>query len=561
VAALEAEGLVAKIEPHVHTVPHGDRSGVPVEPWLTDQWYVDAGELAKPAIAAVEEGRTIFVPKNWQKTYFEWMRNIQPWSISRQLWWGHQIPAWYGPDGRIFVEIDEAVARSAARAHYGKDVELTRDPDVLDTWFSSALWPFSTLGWPASTPELARYYPTDVLVTGFDIIFFWVARMMMMGLKFMGEVPFRTVYIHALVRDAKGQKMSKSKGNIIDPLELIDRYGCDALRFTLAALAAQGRDVRLAESRVEGYRNFATKLWNAARYCQMNGCVAPLDFKPASAQLTVNKWILGELAQAAAEIDAALEAFRFNDVANALYHFTWGTFCDWYLEFTKPVLNGADVSAAAETRGVTGFVLSELLKLLHPLMPFITEELWDKLDLARGKMLITTAWPALGPDLADAAAKAEMDWVLRLISRVRSLRAEYDIPGGEPLGVELLGLSSQDFARLKRYEPQVQRLAWLATIETTEGALTAEKLVEDVFEDIRLRIPVDNIDIGGQRKKFEKLIARSQKVLGEIDQRLSNPQFMSKAGTEVIEVQQERRKSEQIALDGFLQALKRLSAL
>ena len=561
VAALEAEGLVAKIEPHVHTVPHGDRSGVPVEPWLTDQWYVDAATLAKPAIAAVEEGRTVFVPKNWEKTYFEWMRNIQPWSISRQLWWGHQIPAWYGPDGRIFVELDEATARSAAREHYGKDVALARDPDVLDTWFSSALWPFSTLGWPASTPELARYYPTDVLVTGFDIIFFWVARMMMMGLKFMNEVPFRTVYIHALVRDAKGQKMSKSKGNIIDPLDLIDRYGCDALRFTLTALAAQGRDIKLAESRVEGYRNFATKLWNAARYCQMNRCVVPVDFDPANARLTENKWILGEVVQVAADVEAALAAFRFNDAASALYHFTWGMFCDWYLEFTKPVLTGEDAGAAAETRAITGFVLRELLKLLHPLMPFITEELWEKFDFGRGQMLIVTAWPALDSRLIDAAAKAETDWVIRLVSRVRSLRAEYDIPAGEPLGVELLGLRPQDLARLQQHESKIRRLGWLAAIETTEGALVAKKLVEEVFEGARLRIAVDSIDIAGQRQKFEKKIARSEKALSEIDQRLGNPQFMLKAEAEIIETLRERRHSEQSALDGFLQALKRLSTL
>jgi valyl-tRNA synthetase len=342
VADLEAQGLVEKVENHLHTVPHGDRSGVPLEPWLTDQWYADAATLAQPAIAAVEQGRTKFIPATWEKTYFHWMRNIEPWTISRQLWWGHQIPAWYGPDGHVFVDYDEAGAKAQAAKHYGKDTALTRDPDVLDTWFSSALWPFSTLGWPEQTKELARYYPTTTLITGFDIIFFWVARMMMMGLHFMPDVPFRNVYIHGLVRDAKGAKMSKSKGNIIDPLELIDRYGCDALRFTLALNAIQGRDVKLSEQRVEGGRNFVTKLWNAARYCQMNGAAGAAAIDPASVKLTVNRWMLGELARAAAEIATAIEGFDFHATANAAYQFTWGTFCDWYLEFTKPILAGGD---------------------------------------------------------------------------------------------------------------------------------------------------------------------------------------------------------------------------
>jgi valyl-tRNA synthetase len=338
VADLEAQGLIEKVEPHTHMVPHGDRSGVAIEPWLTDQWYVDAATLAKPAIAAVEQGRTRFVPEHWTKTYYDWMRNIQPWCVSRQLWWGHQIPAWYGPDGQVFVELDEEAARAAAREHYGKDVALVRDPDVLDTWFSSGLWPFSTLGWPQRTPELARYYPGDVLVTGFDIIFFWVARMMMLGIHFMGEVPFREVYIHALVRDERGQKMSKSKGNIIDPLEVIDQYGCDALRFTFAALATPGRDIKLATSRVEGYRNFATKLWNAARFAEMNGC-APVDgFDPAATRQTVNRWIVSEAAAVTRRVAQAIETYRFDDAAAALYQFVWGTFCDWYLEFAKPIL-------------------------------------------------------------------------------------------------------------------------------------------------------------------------------------------------------------------------------
>jgi valyl-tRNA synthetase len=375
VAMMEERGLLEKIEPHKHMVPHGDRGGVPIEPFLTDQWYVDAATLAEPAIAAVENGDTVFVPKQWEKTYYEWMRNIQPWCISRQLWWGHQIPAWYGPDGRVFVAETENLALEEAESHYGSRVMLTRDEDVLDTWFSSALWPFSTLGWPEQTPELKRYYPTNVLVTGFDIIFFWVARMIMMGLHFMKkpdgnpQVPFDTVYIHALVRDEKGQKMSKSKGNVIDPLELIDQFGADALRFTLAAMAAQGRDIKLATSRVEGYRNFGTKLWNAARFAEMNGAARATGFDPASAKVTLNRWIAGEAARTRDAVTKAIEEHRYNEAAGALYSFIWHTFCDWYVELSKPILNGTDEGALAETRAMTAWMLDQILKLLHPFMP------------------------------------------------------------------------------------------------------------------------------------------------------------------------------------------------
>jgi hypothetical protein len=377
VERLEAAGLIERIEDHTHTVPHGDRGGVPIEPWLTEQWYVDAATLAKPAIESVEQGRTVFVPKNWEKTYFEWMRNIQPWCISRQLWWGHQIPAWYGGDGEIFVEETENLALAAAERHYGSRVMLTRDEDVLDTWFSSALWPFSTLGWPEETPELKRFYPTNVLVTGFDIIFFWVARMMMFGLHFMEREPFDTVYIHALVRDAKGQKMSKSKGNVIDPLDLIQDYGADALRFTLAAMAAQGRDIKMAPGRVEGYRNFGTKLWNAARFCEMSGVVRHPDFDPVATRLTLNRWIAGELVRTRDAVTKGIEEHRYNDAAAALYSFTWHVFCDWYLELIKPILAGDD-EAAAETRHAAAWVLDQILLLLHPFMPFLTEELWQR---------------------------------------------------------------------------------------------------------------------------------------------------------------------------------------
>ena len=382
VAHMESLGLLEKVEDNEMTVPYGDRSGVVIEPWLTDQWFVDAKTLAEPAVRAIEEGRTKFVPKYWENTYFEWMKNIQPWCVSRQIWWGHQIPAWFGPDGEIFVELTEAEALTSAQKFYGKPTDLSRDQDVLDTWFSSALWPFSTLGWPAETPELNKYYPTDVLVTGFDIIFFWVARMMMMGLHFMKEVPFHTVYIHALVRDEKGQKMSKSKGNVMDPLELIDKFGADALRMTLAAHAAQGRDIKLSENRVEGYRNFATKLWNAARFCEMNGCVYSPSFDPTGCKLAVNQWIGKKVSETVSQVEAGISEYRFNEAAGAIYQFTWGTFCDWYLEFAKPILqNDEEAEAAFETRATAAWALRQLLLLLHPFMPFISEELWEKLLL------------------------------------------------------------------------------------------------------------------------------------------------------------------------------------
>ncbi len=450
VGLMAAEGRLETIEPHAHTVPHGDRSNAVIEPWLTDQWYVDAKTLAEPALAAVREGRTVFVPKNWEKTYFEWLENIQPWCVSRQLWWGHQIPAWYAPWGAVYVEETEEAAFAAALADgvergilasdeaeklAGEPERLRamfeRDPDVLDTWFSSALWPFSTLGWPEATPELERFYPTNVLVTGFDIIFFWVARMMMMGLHFQDEVPFRDVYIHALVRDEKGAKMSKSKGNVIDPLEIIDRFGADALRFTLAAMAAQGRDIKLSQSRVEGYRNFATKLWNASRFAEMNGCERVAGFDPRSAREPLNRWILGEAAKAVAETSAAIESYRFNDAANAAYRFVWNLFCDWCLELAKPVLqSGEDGPARAETRATIAHVLDCVYALLHPFMPFVTEELWaikGEAGPPRASVLALGPWPSADFPV-DKAAEEELGWVVDLISEIRSVRSEMGVP-------------------------------------------------------------------------------------------------------------------------------------
>ena len=560
VAELEALGLVEKIEPHTHMVPHGDRSGVAIEPWLTDQWYVDAATLAKPAIEAVETGKTVFVPKQWENTYFEWMRNIQPWCISRQIWWGHQIPAWYGPDGTYFVEESAEAAAAAAKAHYGHDVELARDADVLDTWFSSALWPFSTLGWPDETPELRRYYPTDVLVTGFDIIFFWVARMMMMGLHFMKDVPFRTIYIHALVRDEKGQKMSKSKGNVIDPLELIDEYGTDALRFTLSAMAAQGRDIKLAVNRVEGYRNFATKLWNAARYTQMNGVAPVPGFKPVGLTQTVNRWIVGALTEAARKVADSIDAYKFNEAANTAYQFTWGTFCDWYLEFTKPILNGSDEAAITETRATTAWVLDQILHVLHPLMPYITEELWEQLSPDRANRLISAGWPEYGAELIDPAARDEMDWVVRLISSVRSMRSEMNVPPSAQIELKLKDAGPESLKRLDTHRDLILRMGRLASAEPLSGPVP-KSAVQAVLDETTLILPLEGIvDLEKERARLTKEVEKLSGEIKKIDAKLSNEQFVAKAPEEVIEEQRDRREAAEQARDKLQKALEMLAA-
>ena len=557
VADLEARDLVERVEEHTHVVPYGDRSGVVIEPWLTDQWYVDAATLAKPAIEAVRSGRTVFVPRHWERTYFEWMENIQPWCVSRQLWWGHQIPAWYGPDGEIFVERTEEEARSAAEAHYGKSVELTRDEDVLDTWFSSALWPFSTLGWPDETPELERHYPTDVLVTGFDIIFFWVARMMMMGLHFMDEVPFHTVYIHALVRDEKGQKMSKSKGNIMDPLAVADGPGADALRFTLAAMAAQGRDVKLSHSRIEGYRNFATKLWNAARFCEMNECRDVNGFDPTTCRLTVNKWIVGEVGRLSRRVAEEIEAYRFNEAAGAAYHGTWGTFCDWYLEIIKSELQNGTAEAKAETRVVAGWALDRILQLLHPFMPFVTEELWQQTG-KREAMLIESAWPELSEDLVDLSADAEMDWVIRLISEVRAVRAEMNVPAKAQIGLWLNGAGEENLRRLQDHAEAIIRLARLERIlegdrEVPTGA------VQVVLDDATIVLPLSEIiDIARERERLSRELDKARGEIAKLDMKLSNRGFLAKAPGHVVEEQHERKRDAESAELRLAAALARL---
>ncbi len=537
VAMLEEQGLVDKIEPHVHQVPHGDRSDVVIEPWLTEQWYVDAKTLAEPAIAAVEKGDTVFVPKNWEKTYYEWMRNIQPWCISRQLWWGHQIPAWYGPDGEIFVEETEDLAFAAAQRHYGTRTMLTRDEDVLDTWFSSALWPFSTLGWPDSPPELKRHYPTDVLVTGFDIIFFWVARMMMMGLHFMKEKPFHTVYIHALVRDEKGQKMSKSKGNVIDPLDLMDQFGADALRFTLAAMAAQGRDIKLSTQRVEGYRNFGTKLWNAARFCEINGARRDPDFDPIAARVTINRWIAGEVSRTRDSVTKAIEEHRYNDAAGSLYSFVWNVFCDWYVELIKPVLSGSDEAAKIETQHCAQWILDQILVLLHPFMPFITEELWQKTQ-AQG-MLIAAEWPSY-KGLGDAKVDAEMNWVIDFISQVRSVRAEMNVPAGAKVGCVIVGANTESRRRAATWEQEIMRLARLKAIDFEDKVPGSSAQV--VLGEAVLALPLEGvIDFAAERTRLGKELEKVSKDIAIIDGRLGNAGFVAKAPEDVLEETRERK--------------------
>ncbi|KPL55400.1 valine--tRNA ligase [Prosthecomicrobium hirschii] len=559
-AMLEARNLIEKIEPHTHMVPHGDRGGVPIEPFLTDQWYVDAATLAKPAIASVREGRTTFVPKAWEKTYFQWMENIQPWCISRQLWWGHQIPAWYGPDGHVFVELSEAEALAAAAAHYGAPTALTRDEDVLDTWFSSALWPFSTLGWPDDTAEVKRYYPTSVLVTGFDIIFFWVARMMMMGLEFMGTEPFKDVYIHALVRDEKGAKMSKSKGNVIDPLDLVDEYGADALRFTLAAMAAQGRDIKLSTQRIAGYRNFATKLWNAARFAEMNGCVYVSDFEPAAAVDTVNRWIAVECARTVKTVAEAIEAYRFNDAAGAAYRFVWNTFCDWYLEFAKPVLQqDGDSKSKAETRATTAWVLDEVLKLLHPFMPFITEELWAatarEAGLKRPAMLVTTRWST--PGTTDDAAADEINWLVDLITEVRSVRVEMNVPPASQIPLVFVAPDAVIRARIATHEAVIARLARISSIAVVEAAPKASAQI--VIGETVACLPLEGvIDVDAERGRLAKELKKLADEIGRIDAKLGNPAFVAKAPEEVVEENREKREEYVQRRAKVDEALKRL---
>ena len=561
IARAEEEGWLKAVEKTKHMVPHGDRSGVVIEPYLTDQWYVNAGELAKEAIAAVEDGRTVFEPKNWEKTYFEWMRNIEPWCVSRQLWWGHRIPAWYGPDGTIFVEMSESEALKAAQVHYGKATPLRQDDDVLDTWFSSALWPFSTMGWPEETEDLARFYPTDTLVTGFDIIFFWVARMMMMGLHFTGKAPFKRVFINALVRDDKGQKMSKSKGNVMDPLVLIDEFGADALRFTMVAMSGQGRDIKLAKPRIEGYRNFSTKLWNATRFCQMNECARVDGFDPAKVKLTLSRWIRGEVQKAQDEVTTALEACAFDDAANALYRFIWNVFCDWYLELAKPILNGDDAAAKREIRAVTAWVLDQCMILLHPVMPFITEELWSQTGgqkTKNGGMLIAHAWPKLA-DAIDTDADEEINWLIDMIGEIRSIRSEMNVPGSARARLVLTGASDITAARVATHEDLILFLGRLSGVSVGDSAAAGS--VPFVAGEATAHLAIaEFIDLKAEEARLLKEISAFDKTMDGVRRKLDNPEFVKKAPEEVIEENRERLAEAEAGKAKLAAALERLKA-
>ncbi|MFC3593883.1 valine--tRNA ligase [Novosphingobium piscinae] len=514
-------------EPRTIQTPFGDRGGVVIEPWLTDQWYVDAETLAQPAIAAVKSGAIEIVPKTWEKTFFNWMENIQPWCVSRQLWWGHRIPAWYAEDGSVYVAETEAEAQALAG-----NKPLTRDEDVLDTWFSSALWPFATLGWPEENPPrhgeeslLARHYPNDVLISGFDILFFWDARMAMQGLHFMKEVPWRKLYLHGLVRAADGQKMSKSKGNVVDPLGLIDQYGADALRFFMAAMESQGRDVKMDEKRVEGYRNFATKLWNAARFCQSNGVGGSASVAAPAATSAVNRWIVGEVVETVAALDQALADLRFDAAANTIYHFVWDQFCDWYIELVKGSFDD-------ETRAVAGWVLDQILVTLHPFMPFVTEELWSKLG-DRPHELIVAQWPA--PQAAvDPAAKAEVEWLIALIGNLRTAKNELGIAPGARLDAYLPEASEATRGIIARNPGAIDRLARLNGIHFAPAPAGAAMQVG--AGDANIVIPLEGvIDIAAEKARLEKALAAAQKEAKSLEGRLGNPAFVEKAKPEAVE--------------------------
>ncbi len=586
VAAINAEGLavtvkdaegnaVPLVEAKKIMQPFGDRSGVVIEPMLTDQWFADAETLAKPAIASVREGRTDFVPKNWEKTYFEWMENIQPWTISRQLWWGHQIPAWYGPDGAIFVEKSEEEALESAIQHYlahegpwkawveeklenfEPGLILTRDEDVLDTWFSSALWPFSTLGWPQKTPEFATYYPTSVLVTGFDIIFFWVARMMMMGLHFTGREPFHTVYVHALVRDKNGAKMSKSKGNVIDPLDLIDEYGADALRFTLAIMAAQGRDVKLDPARIAGYRNFGTKLWNATRFAEMNEVARNDDFWLGDARLAVNRWILTELTRTARAVTEGIAGYRFNEAAAAAYKFVWNQFCDWYLELLKPVFMGDDEAAKAESRACVAFVLDEIYKLLHPFMPFMTEELWAETagEGGRSSLLCHAAWPS--PDFEDEEAAADVNWLIDLVSGIRSVRSEMNVPPAAVAPLVVIGADALTHERLERHDSAIRRLARIGEVSLAESAPRGAAQI--VLGEATACLPLGSlIDLEAEAARLQKEVAKVTEEIARLAKKLSNDRFVANAPQDVVAAEREKLADYRAAQEKLSMALQRV---
>jgi len=558
VARAEAEGWLKEIEKTRHVIPHGDRSGVVIEPWLTDQWYVDAHTMAQPAIKAVEQGDTVFEPKSYEKIYFEWLRNIEPWCISRQLWWGHRIPAWYDADGNIYVAESEAEAVAQAG---GKP--LTQDEDVLDTWFSSALWPFSTMGWPEKTEDLERFYPTSDLVTAADIIFFWVARMMMMGLHFMDEVPFKRVIINGLVRDEKGQKMSKSKGNVIDPLGIIDELGADPLRFTMAILSGT-RDIKLSRQRIEGYRNFGTKLWNAARFSQMNEAMRVEGFDPATVDQTINRWIRGELTKAERGVSEAIEGGRFDDAASALYRFVWNVFCDWYLELAKPVFMGSDEAARAETRAMTAWTLDQTLKLMHPIMPFITEELWDKLageGAGRSEAtLIGAAWPVLPDGFIDPGAEGEIGWLVDLVTEIRQLKAEMNVPQGAKPGLSFIAPDAVTAGRIARHKDLILTLGRVSDLSTVEAAV--EGAVTFVSGGATAALSLAGIiDLSAERVRLTKEIAAFESDIGHFNKKLGNPNFVDRAAPEVVDEQRQKLAEAEAGKARLQAALARLDAV
>jgi len=597
----EAEGWLDGIDADRHMVPHGDRSKVAIEPYLTDQWFVDTSKVVQPAIDAVHKGEVTIMPDQDRKVYLHWLENIEPWCISRQLWWGHQIPVWFGPEkqdseGTLFLSASssgadqpkqfccatEAEAIASAEEYYGKsvrvvtsrkeavsdgfpadtaEVKIWREEDVLDTWFSSGLWPIGTLGWPEDTEALNKYFPTSVLITGFDIIFFWVARMMMMQYAVVGQKPFDTVYVHALVRDEKGKKMSKSLGNVLDPLDLIDEYGADAVRFTLTAMAAMGRDLKLSKDRIAGYRNFGTKLWNAARFAEINGAVsAPTQYRQIpDATQTVNKWIIGEVGRIREDVDTALSAYRFNDAANALYAFVWGKVCDWYVEFSKPLLMDGNAAEQAETRATMGWVLDQCLILLHPIMPFVTEELWQA-NSGRETMLVHADWPDFGADLVDAEADREMNWVISVIEGVRSARAQMHVPAGLKIPMLVSDLDAASRAAWDRNEALIMKLARIHSL--TEAADFPKGTVTVPVGGATFGLPLaDIIDVDEEKARLEKTLAKLDKELSGLRGRLNNPKFAQSAPAEVVEETRENlaaREEEETRINAALARLAEL---
>ncbi|MEM6604013.1 MAG: valine--tRNA ligase, partial [Pseudomonadota bacterium] len=544
ITELQAHDILIEIEDHQHKVPHGDRSGTVIEPYLTDQWYVDAEKLARPALEIIRSGAAQFVPRNWEKTYYGWLENIQPWCISRQLWWGHQIPAWYGPDGHIFVAETEAEAQEIAKKHYGEDRVLERDPDVLDTWFSSALWPFSTLGWPEKTIELEKYYPTQLLITGFDIIFFWVARMIMMATHFTGQAPFKDIYIHALVRDEKGQKMSKSKGNVIDPLTLIDHYGTDALRFTLCAMAAQGRDIKLATSRVEGYRNFGTKLWNASRFAEMNGCVFDPDFDPSTANLSLSHWILSRLKITIEKLDQNLAQYRFNDAADTLYHFIWGDICDRFIEMAKPLLSSDNLQDKQEIQKITAYILRHAYIILHPVMPFITEALAEKTTQGLPP-LIHTKWPDLNHITLQEQYIQDIDLLVSMIDEIRSVRSAVNVPASAKIALYITEIDPKSQNAIEKNLEILTRMARLEHV-SFDNNFSADGAMNITVDRITALSPLgDLIDITKERARLTKDIEKVKKEISAMEGRLQNEKFLMNAEQHVIDETRERLTEKQ----------------